>query len=399
MKILIFAENLTFRGVGFITRIQVEELSKYNEVFLVTLKGQGKEVGGKVNKVIEFSLPGESFRLLNKYAGKVWKKVQKCKFRPDVVYVANQWYKIIEYANRDKIPSVITINMPWPVCYYGNLWFKQREPCSGCGQLRLLKCIFNSLTLKAKILTFFEYPYALARSASVRSTLSKASRIIAISNTVKKWMSRIGLENKTCVVYLGALMPTSPLVRKETHHDSFVLAYLSYPDVEKGFVNLLLAFKKAYSLNPKLKLKIFGCEKISHLNIPNCEIMPWLPIRSYLTMLPEVLRDVDLVVVPSLYEDAWAGVCTQAMACGIPVLVNPVGGLREQVIDGYNGFTANCYDIDELSKKILEISSLPKSELEAVGQNARKYVLDNFSKEKIIGKLMEILYAASKDIT
>ncbi|MEM1914640.1 MAG: glycosyltransferase [Thermosphaera sp.] len=210
MKILIFAENLTFRGVGFITRIQVEELSKYNEVFLVTLKGQGKEVGGKVNKVIEFSLPGESFRLLNKYAGKVWKKVQKCKFRPDVVYVANQWYKIIEYANRDKIPSVITINMPWPVCYYGNLWFKQREPCSGCGQLRLLKCIFNSLTLKAKILTFFEYPYALARSASVRSTLSKASRIIAISNTVKKWMSRIGLENKTCVVYLGALMPTFP---------------------------------------------------------------------------------------------------------------------------------------------------------------------------------------------
>ena len=40
----------------------------------------------------------------------------------DLIYIPNIYYWALGYAKRRRIPSVITITMPWPTCFYQNLF-------------------------------------------------------------------------------------------------------------------------------------------------------------------------------------------------------------------------------------------------------------------------------------
>jgi glycosyltransferase involved in cell wall biosynthesis len=122
--------------------------------------------------------------------------------------------------------------------------------------------------------------------------------------------------------------------------------------------------------------------------------MPWYHSSEIFYILPEVVKDVDIIVVPSLIEEAWAGVATQAMALGRPVLVTNMGGLKEQVIDGFNGFYCECNDIISFAKKILELKNISKDELYKMGLRAREHYLTKYDPYKIIDQLIQVFNEA-----
>jgi glycosyltransferase involved in cell wall biosynthesis len=80
----------------------------------------------------------------------------------------------------------------------------------------------------------------------------------------------------------------------------------------------------------------------------------------------------------------------EALCAGRPVLVNPVGELKEQIINGFNGFYANCYNISELAEKIIKISGISKKELHGIGLEAKEDVLKRFGSEIRAQKLLKV---------
>ena len=96
----------------------------------------------------------------------------------------------------------------------------------------------------------------------------------------------------------------------------------------------------------------------------------------------------DIVVVPSLQE-AFGLVVSEALACGKPVIGTKVGGIPDQIIDGYNGFLVKPKDPKEIAEKILWLVEHPE-EAKQMGINGRKIVEEKFNLEKRIDRLIEV---------
>lgn len=105
-------------------------------------------------------------------------------------------------------------------------------------------------------------------------------------------------------------------------------------------------------------------------------------------LMPYYYASSDIVVVPSLQE-SWGLVATEAMASARPVIASNVGGLREQVIDGFNGFLVPPRDPKAIADRILYFLENP-SEIEKMGLNGRRLAEERFDIEKRIDKILEV---------
>ncbi|MFZ8811901.1 MAG: glycosyltransferase [Pyrobaculum sp.] len=105
--------------------------------------------------------------------------------------------------------------------------------------------------------------------------------------------------------------------------------------------------------------------------------------------LPHYYVASDVVVVPSLQE-GWGLVVTEAMATGKPVIGTKVGGIPDQIIDGYNGFLVPPRDPEAIARKILELAENPEKTKE-MGKKARQLAEEKFNIE-IRTKMIITLY-------
>jgi glycosyltransferase involved in cell wall biosynthesis len=96
----------------------------------------------------------------------------------------------------------------------------------------------------------------------------------------------------------------------------------------------------------------------------------------------------DIVVVPSLQE-AFGLVVSEALACGKPVIGTEVGGIPDQIIDGYNGFLVKPKDPKEIVEKIIWLIDHP-DEAKRMGMNGRKMVEEKFDINKRIEKVVSL---------
>lgn len=96
----------------------------------------------------------------------------------------------------------------------------------------------------------------------------------------------------------------------------------------------------------------------------------------------------DVVVVPSLQE-AFGLVVTEAMACGKPVIGTDVGGISDQIIDGFNGFLVPSKNPEAIAERIIWLINNP-GKAKCMGRNGRRIVEEKFNIEKRIDKIINL---------
>lgn len=72
--------------------------------------------------------------------------------------------------------------------------------------------------------------------------------------------------------------------------------------------------------------------------------------------LADLYRQGSVFVFPSV-EDGFGMVVTEAMACGLPVIISDNTGAKDVVEDGVNGFVTPTFSVDALKERILQIKS------------------------------------------
>jgi len=99
-------------------------------------------------------------------------------------------------------------------------------------------------------------------------------------------------------------------------------------------------------------------------------------------------RNLDLYLCTSIHEGIPMSVL-EAMAHGIPVVAPDVGGFREIVRDGIEGFLVRARTSEGFGRKCLELIR-DRAWLEAMGKAARERVADGFTVDRMTRNYLDI---------
>ena len=167
----------------------------------------------------------------------------------------------------------------------------------------------------------------------------------------------------------------------------------------KGVHVLLKAFKKVLEIVENVELIIAGDgplrKKLEELAF-ELKIREKVVFKGHLSKkeLEEEYKNADIFVLPSIHDEkgdteTLGVVLIEAMEFNIPVIATNVGGIPDIVKDGYNGILVPEKDEDALKDAIIKLIKDENLRKE-FSKNAKKYIKEKFSWDKIIKDLKEI---------
>ncbi len=186
-----------------------------------------------------------------------------------------------------------------------------------------------------------ENSFARRRRLAVQILNRSVDMHLAVSERVARVLSSYGVNAASChVSYIGTkhsqLLEKAKKRQTLADPDVLSIAYLGYMRGDKGFFFLLEALERLpHSISQKLRVKFAAKSNgdgsiFRRINEMRPRFAGLEHIDGYKhTDLPRLLADVDLGVVPVLWEDNLPQVALEVMSHGVPVLCSDKGGAQE----------------------------------------------------------------------
>lgn len=120
---------------------------------------------------------------------------------------------------------------------------------------------------------------------------------------------------------------------------------------------------------------------------------------SYSSDQDSIYENIDVLVVPSMFDEPFGMVALEASIRGIPVVATRRGGLSEIVQEGVTGFLVESGQADELARKIRSLIENPDI-ADQMGAAARERVTRQFTEEKMVADFEKLFHdaLAKKDV-
>lgn len=216
-------------------------------------------------------------------------------------------------------------------------------------------------------------------------TYNAANHIVLSSQAAKNYMrQRYGISDQKITVipnYIDSELFKSSGFKKPPRS----IVFIGRLEEEKNIFSLFDALKEldnrltvigGGSLEKELKAYV-------HKNNLNVKFLGILPNDQ----LPKELIKNEIFILPSLHEGSPKALL-EAMACGLAVIGADVPGIKEIIQHKENGFLC-ATDADSIRRAIMEVAG-DESLRKKIGDNARKYVIENCDLNKKIEKEMFI---------
>ncbi|HEX2531234.1 MAG TPA: glycosyltransferase family 4 protein [Burkholderiaceae bacterium] len=224
----------------------------------------------------------------------------------------------------------------------------------------------------------------------IRYVFDRADGIIVLSDAWQRWVRNISRNARIVPINNPVRLP--PDVDFAQREPATIL-FLGRLGKRKGTYDLLAAVAGLTGRYPNLKLLLGGDGKLERVK----EEAESLGIGSHVEILgwvsgedkSELLKRASIYVLPSYAEGLPMSVL-EAMACGLPIVSTPVGGIPEVVTDGVEGYLVPPGDVAALVgalDRLLSDGDLRRR----MGEAARHRAENTFSVERVLPQL-ESLY-------
>ncbi len=194
--------------------------------------------------------------------------------------------------------------------------------------------------------------------------LNRADRVIAMSHRVEQIYARLGVHREllqTVQLTLAHIEHMTP--RRASGSTPVTFATLAgFESEAKGALLLLEAVRRLerFSSGGDLRLIVFG--HVADRFREQAERVPGIDIRGPYAphSLDSILDEVDVGIVPSVWEEAYAYAGVEFLAKGIPVVGNAIGGIPDYTRDGETGWLNRSCSADELARIMAGVIERPE---------------------------------------
>ncbi|MBT7902334.1 glycosyltransferase family 4 protein [Candidatus Woesearchaeota archaeon] len=246
--------------------------------------------------------------------------------------------------------------------------------------------------LFSKSLKYLKKPVEYLMQTLVPFLYNKCDAIMIPYPGVRKMLKKRLIFSDMVVVPLGTevdhfnSLPGKRMSKKliGIKEDKFVIGYVGRIGREKDLDTLYRAFRKFNSEYANSKLVIVGG------GVPlKFENMQDIILIGSTSNVLKYYQAFDVYVLPSLTETT-SLTTMEAMSCELPVIVTPVGYLKEYIKHRENGLVFPQGNSDKLNlflKKLIKDRQLRMQ----LGKNARKTIVENFTWDKTVQKVEKTL--------
>lgn len=279
-----------------------------------------------------------------------------CKVQPELVHIQHLMglpVQLVNLLQQKNIPFVITLHDYWWVCANAQLVtnYSQRLCDGPKAYLNCARCVLarSAQPHLWPLTPAMAVPLAW-RNRQLRQVLRSARRLIAPSDFVRRWYAAHGVDpQKIEVIPHGLDSPPARSNPPKSAEAPLRFAYIGGLSWQKGVHVLLQAFA---GLEPPAELWIAGDESADPIYVAGLQAQasPGVRFLGKLTreQVWDTLGQIDVVVVPSLWYEAFSFIVSEAFAAGAPVIASQLGPLPDRVQHEVNGLLTPPNDASAL---------------------------------------------------
>lgn len=345
------------------------------------------ELGGNYGLLKKLSMASKVI-----YSREARKKLEGLlqKFRPDIAHAHNIYHhlspSILSLLHERGIPTVMTAHDLKLACPAYKMLNREGicERCKRGNVLHLVKhrCIHDSLPISG-LIAIESLTHRML--GLYRQNLDK---IITPSQFFQNKLIEWGWAPEK-LVYIPNYVNINeytPQFQPGRHY-----LYFGRLAPEKGVDTLIRACGRI-----KARLRIVGSgpheATLRELAEPFTDTIDFLGYRTG-EELKSLLGEARAVILPSQwYENAPMSIL-EAYASGKIVIAANIGGIPEMVVDGDTGFLFESGNVEELTKCLTKVSSLPDETIAQMGAQARDYVSLTFPIERYVEEMLGLYHA------
>ena len=333
------------------------------------------------------------------FAEKLKNKIDE--FKPDLIFFGDGWFMK---------PAVIPHfkNYKYIIRFYAyeglclrqhGVFFKNNKLCEKNyleGGLReWAECSFCAIEwlIKSRAKVFIqEYLGSLAFLPSYKNkvveSFSNASAIICYNDFIKQKL--IQFSKNTHIVPSGINLQSfdyssNKLEDLKTKKSINLLMVGRASDPAKGYKILYDAYKILIKKYPNVTLTVTA-EPWFDVKDKNIKIVNWVTQEK----LPELYKNADICIIPSIWPEPFGIVTLEAMASGVPVIVSDSVGPSSVIKDNITGLIYKKLDSRDLADKI-EIYINNNELYNSSKKNAYNDVAD-YTWDKVYKKILRIFW-------
>lgn len=218
-----------------------------------------------------------------------------------------------------------------------------------------------------------------------RWSLWNCNHIIAVSKSLRREMLKRGYDRQKVTCIPNGVAEQTPIdAYHKINEENWTLGMVALIRPRKGIEVLLDAMSRVKQNLTNVKLDVVGPFETKEYEadviqlVHKFKLEDTVRFHGFIRDVPEAMRRLDAMVLPSLFGEGMPMVVLEALALGVPVIATEVEGTPEVVRDGVEGLLAKPRDPISLANAIKKFVS-SRSRWTEMSQNAVKRHRSKFS--------------------